>query len=329
MDPSDSQPRENHGENLDSNAPIAETPHRTPNMALPAPRPTPKELRHIPDEELAFLREYTGDSLEACRARVVKIWESATKSLHVYRCVAELMFLATRVSRHPFYQRALEIVKQDTTARYLEAGCAFGTDVRRLILDGWPAEQIWALDVHDGYWKYGLELYGDGPDAEDGKQLKAHAVFGNILKDEFFSPVPNPSVPEPLPRDSFSVISLAAVLHVLAREDSVGLLTRLHDHFIKPGGFIFGSCVGTNVEEGEEWWETPDGTGRKRFLFSEGALKRLMESIGYTDVSVKAYTRAELAGLESRAPRVVEGREAEELAKVQTYLVFSGMKKAG
>lgn len=211
---------------------------------------------------------------------------------------------------------------------WLEVGCAFGTDVRRLILDGWPANQVHCLDVHDGYWNFGLELYKDGPDAVEGKQLACPTAFGNILDYTFFSPTPDDNVPDPLPRDAFSVISVAAVLHVLAKEDSFGLLTRLFNHFLKPGGLLFGSCVGTKKPDGEHWWETPDGTGRKRFLYSEQSLSALLTKLGFEDVKVSTHERPDRAGLESRAPRVVEegSKEAEALSQVMAYLNFSARK---
>lgn len=261
------------------------------------------------------------------------MWRGSEWFLERFRGISRdevLTWLLTwRFSRlySPFYQKAFSAVKSDPSALWLEAGCAFGTDVRRLVLDGWPAKQVFCLDVHDGYWKYGLKLYGDGPDAPEGKRLECETAWGNILDDKFFSPKKDPAVPDPLPRDAFSVVSLSAVLHVLAKEDSEGLLQCLHDYFIKPGGYIFGSCVGTGAENGEHWWETPDGSGRKRFLYSEKALAALLEKLGFVDVEVCGFERAERAGLESRAPRVVTGKEKEALSQVGTYLIFSAKKK--
>ncbi|KAI9031108.1 hypothetical protein DFJ74DRAFT_702140 [Hyaloraphidium curvatum] len=299
-------------------------------MSAPSPEPGagPRPPSAAPagpsDEALSFLAEYTGLTLPECRARALAVRDSAvSQNLHVYRCVAELMFLTARVARHPKYSDAMAALDADPAARWLEVGCAFGADVRKLVLDGWPAAQVHCLDVTRGYWDLGLRLFGDAG------TLACPTAFGNILEDAFFPPSPPPGFADPLPRRAFAVVSVAAVLHVLAKEDVEGLLSRIFEHLMAPGGLLLGSCVGTAVEDGQSWWETPDGTGRPRFLHSGASLRRLLEKVGYVDVEVGQHVRPDRAMLRSEGPREVQPgtREAEALANDNLrYLVFSARK---
>jgi SAM-dependent methyltransferase len=279
--------------------------------------------RQILDSDLEFMALYTGWEIQKCRERVIEVWrKSRNGQLHVYHCIAELMFLKTRVARHPLYSTALAALQTDPQAKWLEVGCAFGTDVRKVIVDGWSEEGMYCLDVNDGYWNLSLELFGDGPKGPN-KKLNVHTVFANITE------IPDAEILNVLPRGEFSVASVAAVLHVLARDDSEALLKKLFDVLLKPGGLMFGTAVGAEEPEGREWWTTPDGTNRKRFLFSVETLTRLLEDIGYVDVSVKKHKRPENAALEGgAAPRVVDAntREGRALAEKVVYLIFSAKK---
>lgn len=279
--------------------------------------------REISDSDLAFMAEYTKWDLTKCRERVLEVWQRSRNSgIHVYRCIAELMFLQTRVARHPSYAAAMNTLKKESTAKWLEVGCAYATDVRKVVVDGWPSEQIWCLDVTEAYFNLGLELFGDQ------ETFNVNRAFGNILDETFFPSTPQHTTQDVLPRNAFAVASVAAVLHVLAREDSEALLKKIFNILLKSGGLLFGSCVGAEEAEGREWWETPDGTKRKRFLWSVETLTQLLKDLGYVDISVKAYERPEKAGLESRAPRVLDGQtaEARALSEKLIYLIFNARK---
>jgi hypothetical protein len=89
-----------------------------------------QEAKEHTDEELAALQQHVLHLWNTCLAEVhlwVMIYLEANFSLSscsfqatvLYRCVRELMFLRTKVDRHPHYQEVLATIKADPHARYL------------------------------------------------------------------------------------------------------------------------------------------------------------------------------------------------------------------
>ena len=119
-----------------------------------------------------------------------------------YPCIREGKFLYPRMKSHPQYDQVLELLKSnkkyvidsnlaDTNSRTksFDIGCAFGTDLRQLEVDGVSAEQIYGLDENDKFFKLGLELYED--DSEKSKKLLNHFCVGDLLSSEFPTTVAN------------------------------------------------------------------------------------------------------------------------------------------
>jgi SAM-dependent methyltransferase len=233
-------------------------------------RDSPPKRKPLSTEDLAFLAQYLKvEPSDSLRNHVYAVWGEAWANQHMYRCIERFMFLHPRVAQHPYYPKVLQRI--ETGSQYLELGAAFGTDVRKLILDGWPVSLITAIDILPAYWNYGLELF-----KETAEELGVKFISTNVIAEPSFCLV-----------NQFSVISLAAVLHVLSKEDTQAILSKCLT-FLIPGGCLFGSCVG--AKEPTEWYPTPDGKAR-RFLHSKQSLARLLETIGFTDVTVQSSPR--------------------------------------
>lgn len=59
--------------------------------------------------------------------------------------------------------------------KFLDLGCCFGQDVRSLVYDGAPPEQIWGTDLQSGFIELGYELF------QDKETLKSHFLAADVL----------------------------------------------------------------------------------------------------------------------------------------------------
>ena len=63
------------------------------------------------------------------------------------------------LSSHPLYSKVLENLKEGQ--KLLDVGCCFGQDIRKLVVDGAPAENINGTDVEGEFISLGYDLFGD------------------------------------------------------------------------------------------------------------------------------------------------------------------------
>ncbi|PYH80495.1 hypothetical protein BO82DRAFT_286451 [Aspergillus uvarum CBS 121591] len=68
-------------------------------------------------------------------------------------------FLHFDLAKSPIYQEILSNVQDGTLL--LDLGCGLGQDIRRLVYDGAPQDNIIGLDLHRGFIDLGFELFND------------------------------------------------------------------------------------------------------------------------------------------------------------------------
>ena len=235
----------------------------------------------VSDTDLDFLALYTQggpfeDVSEEVR-RVKAVWRRVKARLHTYRCVESLAFLVPKVQMFEGYGRLLELCKEKKAVKVADIGCCFGQDIRRLILDGIPPSMIWAIDVVDGYWSAGLELYRDlGADQSDHAQKhridRVHTLFCDLTATDLSEGVATSL----LTRD-FNCLILKNVFHVLSLDQGERLVARMAQMLHK-GGFVMGICIG--AEQAKSWARTPDGRST-RYLHSAQTMRDLLLRNGF------------------------------------------------
>jgi len=150
----------------------------------------PKTL--IPDEDLEFISKWTSESnLETLRFHLLKLWRICKEKYHTYVCIERFLFLKPRLQKHFAYKSLLEKLKsQDSQIRkkVIDVGCCFGQDIRHLILDGIETKDIYAVDIHDGYWNVGREFYMDNL-----SHLSTRLDGITTLFEDFAKPYPLPA----------------------------------------------------------------------------------------------------------------------------------------
>jgi len=162
--------------------------------------------------------------------------------------------------------------KSNSKARYLDLGCCFATDTRQVMMDGWNPKNLFAVDIVDDYWKFGLNLF------KDAETLPIESRFGNVITDE------------KLCKDigQFNVIWTGQVLHVLNQSDVEQLIRRIFS-LLESGGIYFGTCVCADTPG--EWKPSP--TIPVRYLHSLESLKALLTDIGFVNVEIQQSAHAQ------------------------------------
>jgi len=231
--------------------------------------------REIDDKSLSFLSEYTKNpNLAQLREHVLKVKENLAASFHVYRCIDRNMFLFPRILRHTTYEQAKATwqshYQRSVPFKIADVGCCFGTDTRQLLHDGVHPQDIYAIDVHDGYWEFGLQLFGD-KDA-----LKVNTLFTDVSVPDFGEKHSDLN-------NKFNYVYTGAVLHVFAKDEAEQFVRNIYNMLVY-GGTYFGSA-GVAVEPTQTTVPTPK-KDKHRYLHSPESVEALLKEVGFVNVKV-------------------------------------------
>ena len=241
----------------------------------------------IPDLSLEQLRFYVKwtesdfNNISDIKKNIISLWKAVKSNFHTYRCIQSMSYLNPRAQEFSVYQNLLQHYRSKQSIKVADIGCCFGQDTRQLILDGIPPSSIYSIDIHDGYWKAGLDLFED--------TLKPNGPISqvNTCFHDMTLPLYDINSIESNQTDiffeSFDFIILMAVLHTISIQQQNLLLNRIHKMLKSHQGIIMGSCVGAN--DPGKWYLTPDGKN-ERYLHSRSSLYDLMLQIGFTDIDI-------------------------------------------
>ena len=124
-----------------------------------------KPEREISDQDLQFLQSLRPNvSLSDIRTHVLENYAKGMSTGGLkYRCFRSLYHLLPAVTDHFLYSSLLASIPMLAKGLFLDLGGGQGTDARKLIQDGWPADQIVISDTNTFLWDVGLDLFQDGP----------------------------------------------------------------------------------------------------------------------------------------------------------------------
>ncbi|KAL9600823.1 MAG: hypothetical protein Q9219_002961, partial [cf. Caloplaca sp. 3 TL-2023] len=86
-----------------------------------------------------------------------------------------LRFLVCSLSQHPLYPDIVERLAQN--ANYLDLGCCFAQDIRKLAYDGAPTRNCMGIDLEPRFFAVSEDLF------KDRGRLQASLLGADILKD--------------------------------------------------------------------------------------------------------------------------------------------------
>lgn len=107
--------------------------------------------------------------INAQRDRAWKVWP--------YPCIGQFRFLNLSISRHPLYPILQK--RLDSGQTLLDLGCCFGQDIRKLVADGAPAQNLIGCDLHQAFIDLGYDLF------RDRDTLSSRFFEGDILAPQF------------------------------------------------------------------------------------------------------------------------------------------------
>ncbi len=203
--------------------------------------------------------------------------------MYPWPCIGQYKFVSLTLHRQPLYGRVVETIKAG--GRYLDLGCAVAQDMRYLVLDGCPSDNMFGLEKMAGYVEQAYELFGDRDrlhtrfivaDLLDTDVAEAQALLGTV-----------------------DVAHAGMLLHVWPLEPQRRACERIVQ-FMSPrkGALIVGNSVGRTEPI---VWPGPEGT--PMYKHSPESFKSMWDDVGRrtgTVWRVHAWTRPGL-GLNDEA----------------------------
>ncbi|KAK3935311.1 S-adenosyl-L-methionine-dependent methyltransferase [Diplogelasinospora grovesii] len=156
----------------------------------------------------------------------------AARQIRAYTCISEYIFAEPRVDRHYLYHAVIsEVRSSNRPLKLVDVGCCVGTDIRQLVHDGLPVENITGLDIERRFFNVGYSLYNQSP-----ADFPVTFLQADILSPDFprrFAHL----------RAQFDYVHSANVVHLFDYEGQLTFLRHLA-FLVKPGGLVWGRQVG-------------------------------------------------------------------------------------
>ncbi|KAF5359213.1 hypothetical protein D9756_003133 [Leucocoprinus leucothites] len=227
--------------------------------------PLDSTLFNLDDKHLKFFRSLTGFTddevvkkhIMAIQAMAYEVGCSAlllsedTQSLVLALPVSMYTpLLICKVAYHPDTDVAVCSIASHRVHALME--CAqVGSDLRKVVLDGWPASKAIGSDLCPQFWQWGHELYRTSPSTFPAGFVPGDAFNPQILSlnDPFY--LPPPTTPKPTNLSSLtslnplkghvSAIHTSLLFHLFDEEKQLDLARRLAS-LLSPeeGSMIFG-----------------------------------------------------------------------------------------
>ncbi|KAJ6448921.1 hypothetical protein C8R45DRAFT_1224572 [Mycena sanguinolenta] len=251
-------------------------------------------------EELALLKAQTGiHDDEELRAHVVAVQKKAAAVAN-YPCIQRFGFIKIKINKFPSaYNHVLDLARNDPSALLLDIGCCFGNDLRKIALDGFPAQNIIASDLRQDFWDLGHDLFRSTPES-----FPATFLPGDALDDAFLAQHPLPDAPlaSPAPdlhtltslsplRARLSAIHSASVFHLFSEADQLRLACKLAGLLVPKAGSMIWGCHGAQATKGYV-----EGAGRNMFCHSPESWRALWDGEVFPKGNVKVQTHMVNAG---------------------------------
>jgi SAM-dependent methyltransferase len=245
------------------------------NVAWFTERPDDSQLsldaRHL-------LESYSGISADDVVEHVIKLRNEAWR-VFPYPCIGQFRFLDLSLKQTKEYPELLERLGQGQ--RLLDMACCFGQEIRQLVADGAPSEQIYGCDLRKEYVELGYQLFRD--------RDRLHSPF--LTADIFDNSSPLIEL-----QGTFDVVYAGSFFHLFGYENQVKVSTAVAK-LLRPrkGSMILGRQIGA-VDAGTHDHKT-NPTG-KMYRHNPESLREMWKKIG-ADLGVSFSVDAtlhELAG---------------------------------
>ncbi|KAI0757744.1 hypothetical protein C8Q80DRAFT_1091298 [Daedaleopsis nitida] len=246
--------------------------------------PLASQYLQLDDEERAFFKATTKiDDDTELEQHILRVQAEAYK-IFPYPCIRIFGFTRIRIARLPAYPNLLKLGRERKNPIFVDLGCAFGSDVRKAVLDGYPVDSCLATDLRGSLYNEGHALFRDTPET-----FPVPFIEGDVFDPAFLEPR-EPFTAETAPTDPPPALGSLTSLNPLRGHVSavfMGKFLHLFDeakqaHIARalagllspvPGSMIFG-VQGALAEMGQF---RPTGTEFTMFCHSPESLGKVFE----------------------------------------------------
>jgi len=219
-----------------------------------------KEIARIPLVMRELLEEYSGLPEDQVIPHISEVRDRAF-DLFPYPCIGQLRFLDLKLAEHPLYSTILSRLTAGGQT-FLDAGCCFGQELRKLAFDGVPPRAMYGMDLERTFLELGFELFLDRT-----KMADATFVAGNLLEDISF----------PELEGKIDIMQANSLLHLFTWDEQIIVTSKLVTFMKnKPGSIMLGRHVGA-VNAGEY---RGLGEGTTTYRHNVESFQRLWEEVG-------------------------------------------------
>jgi hypothetical protein len=204
-----------------------------------------------------FFANYASIPASVLRDHLITTRERAWKNFN-YGCLGRWTFLDFSIQRSPIYKEIIEKCKNEG-ATVIDFGCCLGQDVRQLVYDGVPIDQIRGYELDPFFIEQGYELFCDGELMKEKKIFRS----GDIFDDQFLETVE--------PADYLYASSFIHLFDAETQKDVCRRLSRLCK------GAIAGRQVGGLIPMERSGVSRP--MGNKRMRHSPESFARMWDEV--------------------------------------------------
>jgi len=238
-------------------------------VEMAAPDPQDKSVawftEKLTDTQLSpeachLLETYSGIPHDEVVDHIIKVRDEAW-NIFPYPCIGQFRFLDLSMNQTKEYPEILQRLEEGQ--RLLDMACCFGQEIRQLVADGAPSENIYGCDLRKEYISLGYKLFGDGD------RLQSHFLTADIFDES--SPLTDM-------RGSFDMVYAGSFFHLFDYDDQLKVSTAVA-RLLRPkkGSMIVGRQIGA-VNPGQQNHRTnPAG---RMFRHNPESLRQMWQKIG-------------------------------------------------
>ncbi|KUI67393.1 hypothetical protein VM1G_03343 [Cytospora mali] len=214
-------------------------------------------LNRVPATAKEIFRDYSKIPDDEIVDHIHKVRDQAWEILP-YPCIGVFRFLDLPACLSPVYPEVLSRVRAGET--FLDLGCCFGQDIRKLVYDGAPSDNIVGVDVEPRFIDLGYELF------RDRETLKARFLSGDIFAEDFLEDL----------RGKVDIIFVGSFLHLFSFEQQEVIVAQLVKLLRKrKGSLVFGRHMATAESGGIT---TTNALGWSLYHHSPDTIRKLWDS---------------------------------------------------
>ncbi|PSN60748.1 hypothetical protein BS50DRAFT_197398 [Corynespora cassiicola Philippines] len=214
----------------------------------------------ITPEARKLLENYSKVPSDKIVEYVVNLRDEAWQ-IFPYPCIGQFRFLDLSLRQTAEYAEVLERLKKGQ--KLLDMACCFGQEVRQLVYDGAPSENIYGCDLRQEYIELGYKLFGDR-DTLQAKFLTADIFDENSALAKL--------------RGQFDMIYAGSFFHLFGYEGQVKVSKAVASLLCPAkGSVILGRQIGAVVPAEHDHRTNPTGT---MYRHNPESLQKMWKEIG-------------------------------------------------